>query len=141
MAFNSINNITILGRLTAEPEVKTTQSGNNVLSFSVAVDRSYQKKDEERQTDFIPCVAWRGTADFIAKWAHKGDVIGVTGELQSRNYEDKNGNKRVAYEVIVGDVSICGSKKDGLSATVTNPTPTQHGAGIDVVANDDDLPF
>ena len=138
MAFNSINNITILGRLTAEPEVKTTQSGNNVLSFSVAVDRSYQKKDEERQTDFIPCVAWRGTADFIAKWAQKGDVIGVTGELQSRNYEDKNGNKRVAYEVIVGDVSICGGKKDGAPASTANAEPKQE-TGINVA--DDDLPF
>lgn len=138
MAFNSINNITILGRLTAEPEVKTTQSGNNVLSFSVAVDRSYQKKDEERQTDFIPCVAWRGTVDFIAKWAHKGDVIGVTGELQSRNYEDKNGNKRVAYEVIVGDVSICGGKKDGAPSPTANAESKQE-TGINVA--DDDLPF
>ena len=107
-----INNVTILGRLTATPELKTTQSGNSVTSFTVAVDRKYTPTGQERQTDFIECVAWRNTAEFIAKYFSKGDMLAVEGELQTRLYEDKHGNKRKAVEVVVSNVSFCGSKRE-----------------------------
>ena len=104
-----INNIVLMGRLTSDPELKTTQSGISVTSFTVACDRSYDKE----KTDFIPCVAWRGTADFITRYFHKGSMIAVQGSLQQREYEDKNGNKRTVYEINVESASFCGDKKQG----------------------------
>ena len=84
-----INNVTIMGRLTAAPELKSTQSGKLVTSFAVAVERAYKGANEERQTDFIDCVAWSGTAEFISKYFHKGSLIAIVGRLQTRTYEDK----------------------------------------------------
>lgn len=107
-----INCAVIMGRLTADPELKTTTNGTSVTSFSVAVDRNYVKQGEERQADFINCVAWRGTADFIVKYFHKGDMIALQGSIQTRNYEDKNGNKRTATEIIVDVASFCGGKRE-----------------------------
>ncbi len=107
-----LNCVIIMGRLTADPELKTTPSGTSVVSFCVAVDRSYVRQGEERQTDFINVVAWRKTADFITRYFHKGSMIAVQGSIQTRNYEDKNGNKRTAVEVLAGNVSFCGSKAD-----------------------------
>ena len=104
-----LNNVVLMGRLTAMPELKTTQSGTSVLSFTIAVDRRFQQKGEERQTDFINCVAWRHTAEFISKYFNKGDAIAVTGEIQTRKYEVE-GNKRTATEVVVNNASFCGSK-------------------------------
>lgn len=139
MAFNALNTWTGVGRITADPELKTTSGGVSVIGFTLAVDRSYAK-DGNRQTDFIPCTAFRATADFIAKWAHKGDVVGVTGALQSRKYDDKDGNKRTAYEVLINEVSICNGRK----AEGNAPTPAaERGSetNIDVASDDDDLPF
>lgn len=138
MAFNSLNNITVVGRITADPELKQVGSGVSVCSFTLAVDRSYTKKGEERETDFIPCTAWRGNADFVAKFARKGDVVGVTGELHSRKYDDKDGNKRTAYDVVANEISIFNGKKgeNGGGSSYAEPEP----ANIDV-ASDDDLPF
>ena len=136
MAFNSMNNWTGVGRLTHDPELKTTSSGVSVIGFTLAIDRSYADKEGNRQTDFIPCTAFRGTADFICKYAHKGDVVGVTGALQSRKYEDKEGKSRTAYEVVVNEVSICnGRKAESASATDTG-SETEMAA-----AEDEDLPF
>ena len=105
-----INTVILSGRLTAAPELKTTQSGVSVTSFTLAVDRAY-KSGEERQTDFIPCVAWRGTAEFITKYFSKGNQIAVEGSIESRKYQDKNGNNRIAYEVIVNQAHFMESKK------------------------------
>lgn len=142
MAFNTINQIIVAGRLTADPELKNTTSGTAFAGFTLAVDRSYAKKGEERETDFIPCTAWRGNAEFLAKFAHKGDVVGVQGELHSRKYEDKDGNKRTAYEVVADEISIFNGRK-GDSAAAPAPAPQQNTAqaSIDVAADDDDLPF
>lgn len=134
-----INNVTLMGRLTAKPELKATPSGKSVISFSIAIDRSYQPKGEEKKADFIPCVAWENTAEFISKWFEKGDMIAVTGEIQTRNYEDKNGNKRVAVEVKIAQASFCGSKRTESAAPAT-PAATDYNAGIEPV-NADDLPF
>lgn len=111
-----LNVIVIMGRLCSDPELRTTQSGLSVTSFTVAVDRAY-KKDDEKQTDFINCVAWRGTADFVTTYFKKGQMIAVQGSLQTRNYEDKNGNKRTAYDVVADNVSFCGSKNESGNAT------------------------
>lgn len=106
-----LNSVIIMGRLTADPELRTTTSGLSVTSFTVAVDRNY-KSGDERQTDFINCVAWRATADFVTRYFRKGQMIAVQGSLQVRNYEDKNGNKRTAYDVVADNVSFCGSKSE-----------------------------
>ncbi len=106
-----LNSVIIMGRLTADPELRTTSSGLSVTSFTVAVDRNY-KSGDERQTDFISVVAWRQTADFVTRYFRKGQMIAVQGSLQVRNYEDKNGNKRTAYDVVADNVSFCGSKSE-----------------------------
>lgn len=105
-----MNNICITGRLTSNPEVKTTTSGVSVCSLSVAVDRDY-KVNGEKVTDFIPCVFWRGTAEFVEKYFAKGDMIAVVGSLESRKWEDKEGNKRISWEVKADKVNFCGGKK------------------------------
>ncbi len=108
-----INNVTLMGRLIADPELRTTPGGVSVTPFAIAVDRKYTPSGQERQTDFIDCVAWRGTADFITRYFRKGDMIAVEGEIQTRTWEDTNGNKRKAVEVIVSNASFCGSKQSG----------------------------
>lgn len=145
-----LNSIIIMGRLTNFPEVKTTQSGISVCSFTVAVDRQYANNGQ-RETDFIDCVAWRNTADFVGKWFTKGQMIAVQGELQTRNYEDKNGNKRKATEIVVSNVSFCGNKEqegNGLEQTAQKQDnkvatkPTEHSQGtFTEIPDEDDLPF
>ncbi len=117
-----LNSVIIMGRLTADPELRTTPNGLSVTSFTVAVDRNY-KSGDERQTDFISVVAWRGTADFVTRFFKKGQMIAVQGSLQVRNYEDKNGNKRTAYEVVADNVSFCGSKSEGGNNTYAAARP------------------
>lgn len=110
-----LNTAIIMGRLTADPELRTTQTGLSVTSFTVAVDRNY-KSGDERQTDFINVVAWRGTADFVSRYFKKGQMIAVQGSIQTRSYEDKNGNKRTAVEIVADNVSFCGSKTESGNA-------------------------
>lgn len=117
-----LNSVIIMGRLTADPELRTTTNGLSVTSFTVAVDRNY-KSGDERQTDFISVVAWRGTADFVTRFFKKGQMIAVQGSLQVRNYEDKNGNKRTAYDVVADNVSFCGSKNEGGNNTYAAARP------------------
>ena len=146
-----INNVVLMGRLTAAPELKTTQSGISTVRFSVAVERRYNKQGDERQTDFIDCVAWRQTAEFVSKYFNKGSMIAVVGSIQTRNYEDKNGNKRKAVEVQVDNVSFCGSKGetgtgggnpnlDVLKDKVEQFNAPQNGGSYTDIP-DDDLPF
>ena len=131
-----INNVVLMGRLTAAPELKTTQSGTSVTSFTLAVERRFTQNGEKK-ADFIDCVAWRGTAEFITKYFSKGDLIAVTGEIQTRNYEDKNGNKRTAVEVIVNEASFCGGKNNN-SSSGPEAAPIADGNNYD---DGDDLPF
>ena len=125
----SINTAVIMGRLTADPELKTTASGLSVLSFSVAVDRNYQKEGEEKAVDFINVVAWRKTAEFVSKYFHKGSMIAVEGSIQTRKYEDKDGNKRTAFEILANTVSFCGKETSSTPAADTD------------TADDEGLPF
>lgn len=105
-----LNVVAIQGRLTHDPELKTTYNGTNVCSFRIAVDRSYAPHGEERQTDFITVTAWRKAAEFVSKYFQKGSMISVQGRLETRQYQDKNGNNRTATEVIAAEVGFCGSK-------------------------------
>lgn len=105
-----LNKVIIMGRLTQDPELRSTPSGTSVLQFTVAVDRNY-KQGEEKQTDFISCVAWKQTAEFISKHFGKGRMIAIEGRLQSRTYDDKNGSKHYITEVIVENVSFTGEPK------------------------------
>ena len=108
-----MNVVCLLGRLTADPELRTTPNGVSVCSFSVAVQRSYSSGGE-RQTDFINCVAWRQTAEFINRYFHKGNMIGLNGSLQSRSYQDKEtGKNRTAYEVVINNAYFAESRNTG----------------------------
>lgn len=130
-----INNVVLMGRLCADPELKTTQSGLSVTSFALAVD-----KGKDRGADFIDIVAWRDTADFITKYFTKGSMIAITGSIQTRTYEDKNGNKRKADEVVAREVSFCGSKND--SVPKNDSAPKQDSAFSEADDEDsDELPF
>lgn len=104
-----LNKAILMGRLVAEPELKHTPNNVPVLSITIAVDRSYSK-DGRRETDFIDIVAWRGTAEFIAKYFRKGQMIAISGSIQTRNWEDKNGSKRKSTEVVADEAHFCGGK-------------------------------
>lgn len=119
-----LNHIDLMGRLVADPELRQTAGGISVVTFRIAVDRNYQAKDSaEKQADFIPCVAWRQTADFISRHFSKGRMIALEGSLQSRSYEDKQGQKRTAYEVIVDHAYFADSKPEGAAAPSAPPVP------------------
>ena len=128
-----LNNITIHGRLTADPELKQTQSGVPFCNFTVAVDRSY-KQGDERQTDFFNCIAWRGQAEMIAKYFNKGKEIVVNGEMNNNPYE-KDGNKLAWWQLHVHGVDFCGSKGNSAEST-----PSNIPDGMAVIA-DEDIPF
>lgn len=134
-----MNNICITGRLTSDPDVRTTQSGIAVSMANIAVDRDYKTKNGERIVDFIPCVFWRGLSDFVSKYFKKGDMIAVVGSLESRTYKDKDGNNRIAWEVNAGKVNFCGSKKE---TTQTQTPPENHVENFEESSGySDDLPF
>lgn len=108
-----LNKIFIMGRMTRDPELRTTNSGTSVASFSLAVDRNYKGADGEKETDFIDCVAWRQTGEFAAKYFAKGRMAVVEGRLQIRPWTDKEGNNRRSAEVIVDNMYFGDSKRDG----------------------------
>jgi single-strand DNA-binding protein len=109
-----LNRIILMGRLVADPELRQTPNGISVATFRIAVDRNYQSKGSgERQADFISCVAWRQTGEFISRYFQKGRMIAVEGSLQTRNYEDKTGAKRTAYEVVVDQAYFADSRQGG----------------------------
>lgn len=114
-----LNVVAIQGRLTHDPELKTTPNGVSVCSFRIAVDRSYVPHGEERQTDFITVTAWRKTAEFVSKYFQKGSMISVQGRLETRQYQDKNGNNRTETEVLAAEVGFCGSKAADKPATAS----------------------
>ena len=140
-----LNKISIHGRLVRDPELKTTPSGVSVCNFTVAVDRSFTRQGEEKQTDFFECVAWRGLADTISKYFTKGKEIVVSGEMQSRKWQDKDGNNRISWEIMADSVDFCGSKGDssnnGNSAPATEPAAPIVADFTEVKAADSDLPF
>jgi single-strand DNA-binding protein len=139
MANFNFNKVILGGRITADPELKTTPNGVSVTSFSIAVTRKGTKDDPK--TDFINCVAWRGTAEFIQRYFSKGSSICVVGNLQTRTWEDNNGNKRFATEVIVEEASFVDSKSDAPTQNAfTAPTEATTTDFIEV-GDEDTLPF
>lgn len=149
-----INNVVLVGRLTKDVEVKKTQSGLSVASFTIACDRRLsqeQKNNGEQSADFISCVAWRGSADFLGRYAHKGDTVGVEGRIQTRNY-DRDGQKVYITEIVANSVSILHSTQPRQAQAQTQPQQqTQNAAtqandpmedylnGYEI--NSDELPF
>ncbi len=148
-----LNTVIIMGRLTADPEIRSTASGLPVASFTLAVDRDFQS-GSERVTDFIDVVAWRQKAEFVSKYFRKGQQMAVKGSIQVRNYTDKEGNKRRAWEVVADNVYFADSKRDssyegstygGSSYSNTaseQPASFSNGSNDDFTPIvDDDLPF
>ena len=163
-----INRVILMGRLVADPELKTTSTGISVTSFRIAVDRSYVKAGAERQADFFDIVAWRSSAEFVCRNFSKGSLIAVDGQLQSRQYQTKDGQNRTAIEVVADNVSFTGERRDnsgtyggGYSqapranayggsqiapeAPAPAPQPAAYSAGsaddFQAMPLDDDLPF
>ena len=138
-----LNHITIMGRLTRDPELRRTNSGKAVASFTVAVDRDFSQGDQ-KETDFIDCVAWKNTAEFVSKYFSKGSMAVVSGRLQIRSWTDKDGNKRRTAEVVADSVYFGDSKKqDTYTGFVPNdsvpaPSPAQGFAMLD---DDEPLPW
>ena len=142
-----LNNVVLMGRLTADPELKQTYNGVSVLSFCIAVDRPYSK-DGNQQADFINVVAWRQTAEFISRYFSKGKMIALEGSIQVRNYTNKNDNKRQAVEVLVSQAYFAGdnSQKQGPAADTKNYPPITYSSGApedftEVPEEEGDLPF
>lgn len=161
-----LNVVAIMGRLTRDPELKTTQSGVNVCRFSIACDRSFVRQGEERKADFIDIVAWRQQADFVCKYFGKGSLIAVDGRLQTESYQAKDGTNRTRIEVVANNVSFAGAKAAGKPATASYeqqtashvreanaaqsaPQTAQEASGYSqggvddfaVISDTDDLPF
>ena len=152
--------VTLMGRLTADPELKTTNSGISYCRCTIAVDRDFSKQGTEKQTDFINCVAWRQTAEFLTRYFSKGSMIAVKGSIQTGSYTDNSGNKRYTTDVVVDNVYFTGEKRDsGSSYTRGNsrpsestssyrqdsaPAPTYSSGSdndFDAMNTDEDLPF
>lgn len=133
-----MNTISIIGRLTSAPDVRTTTSGVPVCSFTLAVKRPRVKDT----TDFINCVAWRQSGEYIGKYGKKGSIVGVSGSLTSRKYEDKEGNKRTAFEVVADSVELCESRSNDEGGQVPsfNTQTSQNSDYMDVTC-EGDLPF
>lgn len=151
-----LNVVAIMGRLVADPELRTTPAGVNVCRFRIACDRNFAKPGEQRQADFVDIVAWRAQADFVCKYFSKGSLIAINGRIQTRNYQDKNGNNRTAFAVVAENINFGGSKgtssakvDDGGEAAPRSEAwpkadPPANYGGVDdfaVIDDNDDLPF
>ena len=132
-----LNSVILMGRLTANPELRHTPNDIAVTSFTLAVDRGYAKAGAERVTDFIDIVAWRNTAEFVSKYFRKGQLVAVEGSIQTRSYQDKEGNKRKAFEVVASQVHFAEPKRD----TNNSRTAPLSDNKSEEIALEDDLPF
>lgn len=133
-----MNKVVLIGRFTKDPEVKQTPSNLSVCSFTIAVDRKYKDSNGARQTDFINIVAWRQLADIIGQYFHKGSKIGIVGSLQTRNYDDQNGNKRTVTEVVVEEIEFLDPKQKTESQTQALP---EYDARAEQEVDESTLPF
>ncbi len=158
-----LNVVVIMGRLVADPELRTTTNGINLARFRIACDRSYSRQSEQRQTDFLDVVAWRQQADFVCKYFQKGSLIIIEGSIQSRQYQDKNGNNRTGVEIVANNINFGGPKNSngnagGSSYAASQPRQNAqpaHPSSIEavpsysagdnddfaVIDDSDDLPF
>lgn len=146
-----LNSISIMGRLSSDPQLRRTASGKAVASFSVACERDFKNQQTgEKEVDFIECVAWGGTAEMVEKYFHKGQMAVATGRLQLRDWTDKNGQKRRTAEILVNSIYFCGNKESGTQASsgadngysapaYQSPAPAANFAELD--GADEQLPF
>lgn len=136
-----LNKIILMGRLTRDPELRRTQSGTAVASFSLAVDRDYKDQSGEKETDFIDIVAWRNTAEFVSKYFTKGRMAVVEGRLQIRDWTDKEGGRRRSAEVVAENIYF-GDSKRAETAPAYAPNPGEHGGDFAEIGQEDgELPF
>ena len=138
MANLNLNKTILGGKLTADPELKTTPNGTSVTQFTVAVNR--RSKDGEQKADFINCVAWKNTAEFITRYFRKGSSICIAGRIQTRSWQDQNGNNRYATEVVVEEASFVDSKSEA-QPTYGQQNAPQSAPQFEELADDDELPF
>lgn len=150
-----LNSAILMGRLTAEPELRHTQTGIAVVRFTLAVNRSFVRQGEERKTDFIDIVAWRHQAEFVEKYFHKGQLVAVEGSIQTGSYQDRDGNKRRTFEVVASNVHFAESfhgradysqsteptSNDSYSSQVSPAYTNGNTGDFEEVPEDDDLPF
>ncbi len=151
-----MNNVTIVGRITRDPELRTLSNGTPTTNITVAVNRTFTNANGEREADFIPCVVWRKQAENVVKYCRKGSLVGVSGRIQTRNYDAQDGTKRYVTEVVAENVSFLGSKDSNTNNDMMsnqNYSNTNHvettditedpfkDFGSEVVLSDDDLPF
>lgn len=132
-----LNKVIIMGWLTRDPELRRTQGGTAVTSFTMAVDRDFKSQSGEKETDFIDVVAWRNTGEFAAKYLAKGRMAAVEGRIQVRDWQDKDGNRRKAVEVVADNVYFADSKRD----SKPQDTPATNEPDFDEIEDDGDLPF
>ena len=153
-----LNVVALMGRLVADPELRHTPSGVATCTFRIAVDRNFVRQGEERKADFIDIVAWRQSAEFVCRYFRKGNLIAVNGRLPPRNYDDKNGNKRTAYEVVADNIHFAESKNSSQASgsgyaapapadapRAAAPAPVSYAVGnaddFAVIDDNEDLPF
>ena len=150
-----LNVVAIMGRLVADPALRTTQRCTNVCSYRIACDRNFARQGEQRQADFIDIVAWRQQAEFVSKYFQKGSLVAINGRLQTNNYQDKNGNNRTSVAVVADNINFAGSKgtskpvDEGGEAAPRSDAwpkadPPANYGGVDdfsVIDDSDDLPF
>ena len=145
-----INNVTLVGRLTKDADLRYTSDGTATATFSLAVNRPFKSANGEREADFINCVIWRKNAENFVNFTRKGSLVGITGRIQTRNYENKEGQRVYVTEVVAENFALLESKKDGASNGQTGQSNNRsshqpsdpfssHGESIDI--SDDDLPF
>ena len=130
-----MNSVIIMGRLTRDPELRRTQGGTAVTSFTMAVDRDFKSQSGEKETDFIDVVAWRNTGEFAAKYLAKGRMAAVEGRIQARDWQDKDGNRRKSVEVVADNVYFADSKRD------SKPQESRDDQEFDEIEDDGDFPF
>lgn len=137
-----MNSVNLIGRLTENPEMRQTQGGTAVTNFSIAVPRDYKDQNGEYPTDFIQIQAWRHTAEFVCKYFVKGTRVGITGQIQTSKYKDRDGNNRTSVYVIASGVDFADAKKDTYGGQVSTPAePSYEEVQQSFNDNDDDLPF
>ncbi len=141
-----LNKVILMGRFTRDPELRSTPQGISTCSFSIAVDRNFVRPGEERKADFINCVAWRQTAEFISKYFKKGSMVALEGSIQTRSWDDQDGKKRYATDVVVSQVYFAESKRDSQSSMSDDSFSQVNDFGslpepISPMGTDDDLPF
>ncbi len=145
-----MNKVFLIGNLTRDPELTETSSGVSVCHFSIAVNRSYQSNNGERETDFFNCTAWRGLADTVSRYVRKGSKVAVSGSVQIRNYEDNQGNRRTAVDIIAQDVEFLTTRTGGGDEFYDTPAapagdrpaaPARKKPQLESFDDDGDIPF